>query len=290
MPKIGVVGISGGWSSEKLVDTVSEMTGFRLLIDIKKLCLNLQTGEAFYESQDISNLDALIIKKIGSRYSPSLLDRLELLRYLNEKGLRIFSSPINILRVLDRLSCTVTLCTGNIPVPPTVITEDIACALNTVEIYGEAVFKPLYTSKAKGMVVIKNGKDAQITIEQFNQENKIMYIQKKINLNGKDLGVVFLGGKYITTYARSNESTSWNTTTLSGGKYIPYDPSDEIIELAYNAQKLFGLDFTCVDVAETKEGIYVFEVSAFGGFKGLETARRINAAKLYVEYVLKKIS
>ena len=133
------------------------------------------------------------------------------------------------------------------------------------------------------------GADAYSAISAFKQENCIMYIQKKIDLSGKDLGIVFLGGQYLTTYARCTNGNSWNTTIHSGGKYAPYQPSAEIIAMAQKAQNLFGLDFTCVDVAETADGAFVFEVSAFGGFRGIQEACGLNAAKLYTEYVMKQL-
>lgn len=289
MPKIGVVGTIGGWSSEKLADTIERKTGYRLLIDPEKLRVDMTGGEAWYEDTPLSSLDALMIKKAGIRYSPALLDRLEMLRFLQERGLKMFSDPYRIMRVLDRLSCTVTLRNGGIPMPETTITEDVQGALKTVEAYGEAVFKPLYSSKARGMVVIQPGRDAREKIEAFKQANGIMYIQKKIDLGGQDLGVAFLGGEYLTTYARRKNGNAWNTTTRSGGYYEGYEPSDEIIRLARKAQDLFGLDFTCVDVAESPQGPIVFEVSAFGGFRGIQTASSIDAAALYVDYVLEKL-
>lgn len=290
MPKIGVIGIPEGWSSELLADTIFEMTGYRLLIHPAKICLNLSEKQAWHEDINLYDLDALIIKKVGARYSPDLLDRLEILRYLHENGVKIFSSPLNIMRVLDRLSCTVTLQSNDIPMPPTTITEDVAAAVKTVEAYGQAVFKPLYSSKARGMIVVKSGATARKEIEDFKQSNAIMYIQKRIDHRGKDLGVVFLGGEYLTTYSRCNDKLSWNTTTQNGGKYEPYTPSEETVALARKAQNLFDLDFTCVDVAETDEGPVVFEVSAFGGFRGIQTASSMDAARLYVEYVLKRLN
>ncbi len=290
IPKIGVVGIPGGWSSELLADTLSEMTGYRLLIHPAKICLNLSEKKAWHEDTDLYGLDALIVKKVGERYSPDLLDRLEILRYLHENGIKIFSSPLNIMRVLDRLSCTVTLQSNNIPMPPTTVTEDIDAAVKTVQTYGQAVFKPLYTSKARGMIVIKSGPVARKEVANFKQSNSIMYIQKRIDHRGKDLGIVFLGGEYLTTYARCNDKLSWSTTTRDGGKYEPYTPSEETIAIARKAQDLFNLDFTCVDIAETDEGPMVFEVSAFGGFRGIQTASGIDAARLYAAYVLKRLN
>ncbi len=287
--RIGVVGTRNGWSSEKLADTVEQFTGFRLLVDMDKVCVHLNINKAYFEDIDLSKLDALIIKKIGAKYSPDLLDRLECLRFLHETGLPIFSAPGNIMRVLDRLSCTVTLQQAGIPMPETTITEDIDQALEAVKAYGEAVFKPLYSTKARGMSLIRADSGTREEIAAFKRENPIMYIQKKIDLNGKDLGLAFLGGEYISTYARCSQNGSWNTTTANGGKYAPYTPSSESISVAQKAQALFSLDFTCVDVAETASGPIVFEVSAFGGFRGIQEASGKDAAKLYVQHVMERL-
>ncbi|MCU0599769.1 MAG: GAK system ATP-grasp enzyme [Desulfobacterales bacterium] len=289
MPNIAIIGTKDGWSSEKLADAAGKITGRRLLVEMNKVRLDLDSGAAWFGNTDLSKMDAMIIKKIGARYSPDLLDRLELLRFLEQRGVKIFSSPERILRVLDRLSCTVTLKAAGIPMPPTTITEDIDQALIAVGTYREAIIKPLYTSKARGMIVVQDDTDAKQQLENFQKENSFFYIQKKIHIGNQDLGLVFLGGEYLTTYARCKQENSWNTTIRSGGKYAPYDPPAEIIDLAKRAQDLFGLDFTCVDIAITPNGPYVFEVSAFGGFRGILEARDIDPANLLVEYVLERI-
>lgn len=286
--KIGVIGIPGGWSSELLADTVAAKTGFRLLVDMAEVRLDLHNGAVWYRGQDLRALDGLIIKKIGATYSPHLLDRLEIVRVLAEGGLPVFSKPGSIMRLLDRLSCTVTLRLGGIPMPPTTVTESVDEALAAVEQYGGAVCKPLYTSKARGMTVISPGDGARAAMEAFQAGNPIMYLQQKLDLPGQDLGIVFLGGRYLTTYARCGAG-AWNTTTASGGKYVAATPKPESIEVATRAQALFDLDFTCVDVVELDSGPVVFEVSAFGGFRGIRDACGLDAAAMYTDYALEKI-
>lgn len=290
MKKIGVIGIENNWSSEKLADAVYKLTGFRLLIDMDNVLFDLESGKVYSNGIDLSTLDAIIIKKIGPDYSADLIDRLEILRYLNEKGLKIFSKPEKIIRLIDRLSCTVTLRLAGIPIPSTVITENINIALDTVNKFEKAVFKPLYTSKARGMEVIDSGNDALIKIEAFKSAgNTVLYIQKFLNIPEQDYGIVFLGGEYIGAYARFRQNDSWNTTINSGGKYLPFEPTREMLDLAYKAQSLFGLDFTCVDIVETEEGLMTFEVSAFGGFRGLKETGNINAGELYADFALRKL-
>lgn len=287
--RIGVVGTVGGWSSEKLADTVKRLTGYRLLVDMNHFSLDLSNRKAIYGETDLTQLDALIIKKIGARYSPDLQDRLDCLRFLHETGLPVFSPPASIMRVLNRLSCTTIMQQAGIPMPETTVTEDVDTALRTVEKYGQAVFKPLYSTKARGMSLIQSGNGAREAIANFKRDNPLMYIQKKIELNGRDLGLAFLGGKYLATYSRLKQNSSWNTTTANGGKYAPYRPAPESIAVAEKAQNLFSLDFTCVDVVETARGPVVFEVSAFGGFRGIRDSCDLDAAELYVKYVLEKL-
>ena len=290
MQRIAVVGVPGGWSSELLADTVGEKTGFRLLVDPADMAVDLASGSVMCQGYDLAAMDAVMVKKVGPAYSADLMDRLEMLRLVARSGVPMFSDPERIMRMIDRLSCTVTLRLGNIPMPDTVVTESVDLACQAVARFGRAVFKPLYTSKARGMVVVENNDVARDEILSFqNNGNPVMYIQRMVEHMGKDLGVTFLGGRYLATYARAGSEKSWNTTTRSGGMYQPYDPPREIVDLAQRAQDLFGLDFTCVDVVETPDGPKVFEVSAFGGFRGLLVANGIKVNELFVDHVLARI-
>ncbi len=287
---IGVVGIPGKWSTEALADAVEARTGFRLVIDMADVALELESGALMHRGQDLCVLDGLIIKKISEVYSPHALDRLELLRMAEARGVKVFSRPEAVLRLIDRLACTVSLRAAGAPMPATVVTENAEAALQAVERFGAAVFKPLYSTKARGMCVIEAGAGAERAIADFAADHPVMYIQQKLDLSGQDLGMVFLGGEYFCTYARVGQSGSWNTTIHSGGKYAPYEPTPELIELGKNAQAPFGLDFTTVDVALTGDGPIVFEVSAFGGFRGVKEGCGLDAAAALTDHVIAKVT
>ncbi|MGB5258974.1 MAG: GAK system ATP-grasp enzyme, partial [Gammaproteobacteria bacterium] len=291
--RIGVVGIPGNWSTEVLADAVEAATGHRLVIEMGGVSLDLEQRRLYYQGQDLCRLDALIVKKISARYSPNTLDRLELLRVAEQAGVRVFSPAENMLRLVDRLSCTVTLRNAGIPMPATRITEDIAAAVEAVQTFGSAIFKPLYSTRARGMCVIDAGSDAaqiERAVCDFHTDHPMMYIQQKIDLPGRDLGLVFLGGGYLGCYARLADKAAWNTTIQSGGRYTSHSPDDAIIELAHQAQAQFGMDYTTVDVAESREGALVFEVSAFGGFRGASEGAGIDAAQLYTRYALQQLA
>jgi tetrahydromethanopterin:alpha-L-glutamate ligase len=297
-PRIGVIGIPDGWSTIQLLDALEARTGYRRLIEMQDVALDLEHGRVLHRGFDLAELDGIIVKKIAREYSPDALDRVELLRVLERRGVRLFSRPTAMMRLIDRLSCTVELRLGDIPMPATIVTESIDVAITAITRYGAVVAKPLYTSKARGMLVLRApGTDdrAPVTkdelraqIDAFRRDNPVMYLQQLLRTPGHDLGVVFLGGEYLATYARVSGG-SWTTSTNTGGKYQPYRPSAEVIELARRAQALFDLDFTCVDVVETADGPKVFEVSAFGGFRGLLHASNLDAAAHYADYAIRTI-
>ncbi len=289
--KIGVIGVQDGWSSEQLAKAVAERTGQRSLIEMDQLAFDLTTGTVCHHADDLTTYDALIVKKIGGAYSPELMDRMEILRFLSHTGVQIFSDPTSMLGVVDRMSCTVSLRIAGIPIPPTVITENIDEGIKAVRRYGRAVLKPLFTTKARGMILVDQDDNICDRLRTFKEEgNPLLYIQQLVTLPGRDLGLVFLGGKYLKTYARVNNGRSWNTTIRAGGRYEPFEPAQELIDLASRAQSVFNLDFTCVDVAETPDGPVVFEVSAFGGFRGLQEAHGMNAAEYYTDYVIEQVT
>ena len=289
--KIGVIGTPGKWSTEALADALEARTGYRQVIDMARVTLDLGTRALVCDGMDLCALDGLVVKKIAETYSPDALDRLEMLRVAEAMGVKVFSPATAILRLMDRLACTVTLANAEVPMPPTTITEDVTAARAALDRYGSAVFKPLFSTKARGMVLLDaDAPDAEAQIAAFKAANPVMYLQKKADLSGHDLGMVFLGGAYLCTYARVNQTGSWNTTIHSGGKYAPFEPDAALIELGRRAQEPFGLTFTTVDIALTPDGPIVFEVSAFGGYRGALEGCGIDAAALVAEHVHQAVS
>jgi ribosomal protein S6--L-glutamate ligase len=192
------------------------------LIDLGHCVVDFGAGRVSHAETDLCQLDGIVVKKLGTVPGTHLLDRLELLRYVNERGVPVFSSPLRMLRLLNRLSCTVTLASAHLPLPPTTITESIPQAVAAVEAYGQAVLKPLYSSQAQGMQLVdsREGPALARRLEAFqNAGNRLLYVQKRLTLGDRDLGVVFLGGEHVGTYARVKHERSWNTSRRAGGHY-----------------------------------------------------------------------
>jgi ribosomal protein S6--L-glutamate ligase len=178
-------------------------------------------GRLAFEDTERNGLDALIVKMIAppSRRARSTAWDRALPR---DAGRPVFAKASASCAFIDRLSCTLELRLGGIPMPATVITEDVDEAMVAVEQFGRAVFKPLFSSKARGMTVIEPGPEMREQIRDFKSEgNPVMYIQQMVRHPGQDLGVSFIGGEYLATYAARARARSWGTTTRSGlGSYV----------------------------------------------------------------------
>lgn len=288
-PRIGVVGVPGKWSTETLADALGARSARCQVVSLDAAILDLAAGRLEVDGLDLGELDALVVKKISQEYSPYTLDRLEMLRFAESRGVRVFSPAAHLLRLIDRLSCTVSLRAAGVPMPDTVVTEQVDTAVDVVGRFGSAVFKPLYSTKARGMRVLDAQQpeaDLRAAIEAFRNENPVLYIQRRIELPGRDLGVVFVGGEFLCAYARVADGNAWNTTIHSGGRYAACAPDPDLLEVAHRAQAPFAMDFTTVDIAESADGPMVFEVSAFGGFRGARDGAGVDAAGAYADHVL----
>ena len=290
--RIAVIGLPGAWSSEVLAQHIEKKTGFGQVIPADKILFDLVNNKAIYQGENLLEYDGLVIKHLGKVYSPTTIDRLSLLTWLSSFGVKMFSAPNEIARLVNRLDCTLALQSAKIPMPPTCITENIEEVLSFIQANNEVVLKPLFSTKARGMLVVHKKDEHQAqTLATYKAEFGMMYVQKKIPIPGKDLGLMFMGGEYKGCYARNAASDSWNTTINSGGHYSEYRPRPETIALAKRAQALFDLSFTTVDVVETdnNDDTIIFEVSAFGGFKGAKEGLGIDIAEQYADYILERV-
>lgn len=290
-PRVGVIGVPGGWSTERLADRLEERTGFRRVIEMSRVVVDSGSGEARAGGLALETFDGLVVKKLGAAYGPELLDALRVLAFIETRGVRIFSSPTRLRGMLDRVSCTLSLREHDVPMPPTCLTADPGEAAAAVRRYGRAVLKPIYSTKGQGILPVSADEDLDAAFEKFGAApGEWIYVQQREELSGRDLGVGFVDGRHVGTYARVAGEGAWNTTIHSGGHYEPFDADPAVVALAKRAQDVFGLDFASVDVALTPGGPCIFEVSAFGGFRGLLEGCGVDAAEAVAELVVERLA
>jgi ribosomal protein S6--L-glutamate ligase len=242
---------------------------------------DLNNGRVMLAQRDLSDLDGIVVKKLGEHPSATSRLRLHHLRQLEAHGVRIFSRPSSIDAAMDRYRMSMRLASSGLPTPKTFAVEGGASLAATVRDLGNAVMKPIYTSKARGMAKLNSG-----SIEPVEgAADGVMLVQEFVESRGRDIGACILGGSFIGAFYRVAAAGQWITSTSAGGTYASCKLPPEGVDLALNAADVFGLDYTVVDLVEAGRGFSIYEVSAFGGFRGLWEASGYDVAADYARYV-----
>ncbi len=290
-PLIPVAGIQGAWSSEALSACLREAGAKSFVFPLDECTHDLDAGKVFWEDVDVTLTNGVAVKKVGDLTFSDLGSRLQYLHQIQQSGSVVMSTPSAIDAVLDRYNMSAVMSRAGVPMPRTLVTESVDDADEVIERWGKVVAKPLFTSKGRGMTLLTPENATRLTLRTWKTHNMgPFYLQEFVEGPGRDVGIVVLGGKPLGAYSRVAAEGQWQTTTRTGGHYEPADMNDDQAEIAVKAVDSFGLDFSTVDMVETDAGWLVYEISAFGGFSGLQRATGINAARLFAEYIYHKVT
>ncbi|HEY8173429.1 MAG TPA: ATP-grasp family protein [Dehalococcoidia bacterium] len=237
---------------------------------------------------DLASLDGVVVKKLGDQSDASTRLRLHALRAVEAAGARVFSPPDVIDVAMDRYRMTLTMASAGLPVPETIVAEGRANVLGAVARLGDCVIKPVYTSKARGMIRM-NSSDADGSSDACIDEQGRYVVQRFVEAPGRDIGATVIAGRVAGAFYRVAREGEWATTTHQGGTYAPCPLSERGVDLAERAAALFGLDYTVVDLVEQGDDFLLYEVSAFGGFRGLLEATGIDPSVLYARHVVETL-
>jgi ribosomal protein S6--L-glutamate ligase len=262
------------------------------VIDLGECSLRLPDRRLFHRGAPLDGLSGAVVKKLGDpALGWAVHERINLLRHLEAAGVMVLSAPDRLETAVNRYRMTGELVRAGLPIPDTVLTEDVDEAVAAIDRFEAAVLKPLYTSKGRGMVRLTAGGDSRPVLERHLADGRgPFYLQRFVKHPGRDLGVAVLDGRCLGAYWRVAGGGQWMTTILAGGRYEKADPPSAAVETAVAAARHFGLVFTGVDLMETPGGGFVvLEVSAFGGFRGLATACGIDAGALLADAVVRRL-
>jgi len=285
--RVGVAGIPGTWSTEHLRRALEQCGCDTLVFSAADCVVEMRSGAVRHAGVDLGELDAVVVKKLGSTTDPMAPSRVHLLIQLEARGVRVFSPAAAIAEVQDRYRMTGRLSHAGIPLPATIVTESVAEAAAAIRRWGRAVVKPLFTSKGSGMLMLAGGAPLRLALRRWQRQWRMpFYVQEYVPHAGRDIGVVVLAREVLGAYYRVARRDAWLTTTAAGGHYEACPVTPVMRELAVRAADVFGLTFTCVDLVEGPHGYLAYEVSAFGSFGGLWRTQGIDAAQRYAEHVV----
>lgn len=289
--RVAVIGSPASWETDRLSETIRSLAHEAVVIPPEECSLCLHKGQVTHRGQNLSLFDAILAQSLGDVARPATRFRVHILRHLEREGVRVFPRPDAIEATMDRYRMTLELSQAGLPVPPTLVTEQIEHALLFLEAFGPSVFKPLFTSGGRGMAVLADPAEARGFLRaQADTGGLPFYLQQLIMNPTNHMSVVIVGGRFLCAYTRPWAAPGSAPREESPSTHRLIEPSAEEIAIARCAARLFGLGFATIEMVDQGSGLTIYDVSPWGNLLCPWEIGAIDAAGALVAHVLEQLS
>ncbi|MCU7787908.1 RimK family alpha-L-glutamate ligase [Pyrobaculum sp. 3827-6] len=254
-------------------------------IPLQRLSVKIANGDAVVETRR-GPVDASVVVIRGLGYvidTNTLMRRVTVLRILERKGAAAINPVDALLNCRNKLETVYLLSRAGVPVPPTVVTEDLYYGYVATRDMGRVVLKPIQGSRGFGAMMFEDPEQAFQVMRTLLIARNPLYIQKYIEKPNRDIRIIVVDGRAIGCMYRI--STSWKTNIAQGAQGVPCRLTPELEEVAVKATNTMGLVYSGVDIGEGREGYVVFEVNASPDWRGFKQATGINPAVHIADYI-----
>ena len=213
--------------------------------------------------------------------------RLWSVRAIEQSGTLVMNNLMSWLFASDKLASLSTLAKASLPVPHTLVTEDMFGAYREVKRSGEVVVKPLRGAMGFGVFRLNDPDVAMHIFSYFTNISKPMYLQKYLEKKGGgDYRVIVVGGEVIG--AEFRKGTGWKSNVAQGAVPTAARIDSEMKELAVRATESLGLEYAGIDIAKTRDGYFILETNPTVSWQGFRRATKIDVARILVKHIVKR--
>lgn len=238
------------------------------------------------------------IRRIAAYDFCVYLDKDKYVSVLLEKtGLKLFNSAEAIATCDDKMLTHIALTDHGIQMPKTLpgllcydpqepVKESILDHIEQALGY-PVIVKASYGSLGKDVHKADSRAELRVLCEQYKLAPHLFQECIK-ECAGKDIRVICIGGKTVAAMQRES-CTDFRSNIELGGKGSVYELNPELSSLCGKISDILGLDYCGIDVLPSSRGYLVCEVNSNAFFGGIEAVTGINIARLYAEYIVRKI-
>ncbi len=248
----------------------------------------------------LPTLDALVVRDVGAGSMDGVSFRFDALRQLEMQGTLILNSPEAIRNAANKYHTTYLLAKAGLPVPATFSVQDRDKAIEVIDDLGDAVVKPVFGYKGKGIIRVKDGKmiEPNGSISQIPWKDQItqmidswgmLYIQEFIENQGRDIRAFVVNGKVLGSIYRSAQQGHWINNLSQGGSSAPCRLTSSQEEICAKAAEAVVNIFAGVDLIEGPDGTLVLEVNGTPSGAGIYKSCGVNVAGHILDYIPSKL-
>lgn len=223
-------------------------------------------------------------------------------KYLSKEltllGERLFNKHDAIRLCDDKGETCLALINGGVKMPKTMFAP--LCFIEQDQISNDYLEEII--DKLSLPVIIKESYGSMgYGVHKADTKEEFIELEKKLKLRpriyqeyigykkGTDVRVIVVGKKAVCSMLRENPS-DFRSNVGHGGKGRSIEPSVEFIKTAERCAEILDLDYCGVDLLIDKDGSpVVCEVNSNAFFEEIEKVSKVNVAKIYAEYIIKRV-
>jgi len=231
------------------------------------------------------DLSAVLVRPIGRGSLDEIIFQMDGLHKLARRGMPIINPPAAIEKAVDKYYTLALLSEHGLPVPRTVVTENIRDAMEAFRSFGgQAVIKPVFGSRGIGVARIRDEDIAERVMRTLRFYRHVLYVQEFVGHGTRDIRTFIIAGRVVAGMFRV--SSSWKTNVSRGAvpKHFQVDP--EVEALAVKSADVLGCKIAGVDIMESEQGLLVHEVNSQPGWRGLQTTTNVRIADEMAAFVI----
>jgi RimK family alpha-L-glutamate ligase len=239
---------------------------------------------------DLSEFDAVIVRTMPPGSLEQVVFRMDCLGRLEAAGVVVINPGRAIEAAVDKFLTTAKLQAAGLLTPRTICcqTADEAMAA-FAELGGDVVLKPLFGSEGRGITRLNDEALALRAFKMLAQLGAALYLQAFVPHEGHDIRLLVIGERVLAM--RRHNKLDWRTNISRGAKAEAFVPDDGLVLIARQAAATVGAPLAGVDLLPGRDGrLYVIEVNAVPGWKGLAKALNLDVARMVLNFVAGAVS
>jgi ribosomal protein S6--L-glutamate ligase len=274
------------WASRELLAAANELAKGDIVDPLDMSVRMSDTSSISVNGESADSFDAFIVR--GFNRQGEIDYQFEILELLDRQGHLVINSPEALSIAESKSETSFYLQKHGLPVPRTVVTQNLDDAAAAIELFGLSVLKPLYGSHGIGIERVAPEMSREL-LPAFWERYGAMYIQEFVPNNGRDIRAFVVGDEVPAAMYRVAPEGQWKTNVFQGSSCETCEVTAELDELCLEAARAAGLDYTGVDVIEGPDGPVILELNGAPSWYGLSETTDRNIAVDVVSHVLRML-
>lgn len=248
-------------------------------------------GETTRILNPVDDLDAILVRSMPLGSLEQVIFRMDCLQHWEQAGKFIANPPKSLEVAIDKWLTLHRLHMAGVPVPPTVACQSRDAALEAFDaLGGDVVAKPLFGGEGRGIVRVQDKDMAWRVFSTLQQMGSVMYVQKFLPHFGYDIRVLLVGRERFAIRRRAVDG-AWKTNLSQGSSAELHTLTEQEYDLAIRSAQAVGGSVLGVDLLPCQDGrLYVLEVNAVPGWKGVSKATGVDVAQVVVRHVCESVT